>query len=755
MNRFSFKVAACLRASSIAMCGVALSGAPAFGQSTATPLGASPPSANSTSIGLEDIVVTARRSSENLQRVPVAATVLGAVTLERQKVNIASDLQYNTPSLVIVPEPLAGSSTPIFNIRGIGQALGTDNTVVSYLADVAVDSRIIASGVYDLASVQVLRGPQGTLFGKNSTGGAVLFTPKAASTSDWSGFASADFGNYSERQLTGAVNVPLVRDVLGIRLSGQITRQDGFVKNLSGPDGNDRHYEGARLVVAFTPTDGLRNDTVLSYFHANQHNNPPITKAIGGAALFIPDLFGPGNVAAVQAQFQHQQDLGNRTIDAERSVNPDKNRSFFVSNITAYTIGAVTLKNIFGYAHASTINGLNQASIQYPLIVSIFDRKYKQVSDELQISGTSLKDDLRWIVGGYVSDQRQHYDNMYLQFSELNRGESIATDRYTSKAIFGQATLDLNLLGLDGLKLTGGARHTWDKRHGSQEPATSLRFSNQATSWTVGLDYQVNSKVLAYIVSRHSYKAGGFNLLDPSTPRTLLQYRPETLTDVEIGVKAQADIGRVPLRANLALYRASYKNMQTFTAATCPGAVTPTTAVVLNAGKGTPKGLELELEVKPTSNLGISGFYNRTLGRYNNFTLPSVAGCSFSAPSGLLDGQNFGNINKNTAGATVTYRVPLGRDQALTFTGNLYYRDRRIGNDLSAFASPLAGYTLLNARLDYSGFLNRNIDVGVYVKNLTNKLYAVERNNSLLQGGYDIYYYGDPRTYGVSLKFNF
>jgi len=380
----------------------ALAAAPALAQSPSS--STVPPSSTGDNLG--DIVVTARRTAENLQRVPVAASVLTSATLERQRVNTAADLQYNVPNLVIVPEPLAGSSTPIFNIRGIGQALGTDNTVVNYFADVPLDSRVVAAGIYDLASVQVIRGPQGTLFGKNSTGGAVLFTPHAASTTNVDGFLSGSVGNYSFYQVTGAVNVPLVKGLLGLRVSGQITRQNGFVRNLSGPDGADKHYEGARAVLTFTPTDTIKNDLVVSYFNADQHNNPAIAASLGGAALIYPDFFGAGNVALVQSQLAKQQRLGVRTIDQSFDPNPDKNESVFASNTTSFTFGDVTLKNIVGYAFSATRNGMNQASLDYPLVDSVFNRRLKQFSDEIQLSGNSFNNSLKWIVGGFYSYQR-------------------------------------------------------------------------------------------------------------------------------------------------------------------------------------------------------------------------------------------------------------------------------------------------------------------------------------------------------------
>src|SRR6185369_17316363 len=202
--------------------------------------------------------------------------------------------------------------------------------------------------------------------------------------------------------------------------------------------------------------------------------------------------------------------------------------------------------------------------------------------------------------------------------------------KFISKAIFAQATYDLEGLGLSGLKLTGGVRSTWDKRTGSQAVLVQslgipslvgpIQLKTRRTSWTVGLDYQVTPDILLYVASRHSYKAGGFNLSATDTPLAFRTYKPETLTDVEIGAKTQFNAGSVPVRANLALYRGWYKQIQSYAVLRCfqPSGG----AIVANAADGTPKGLELELQAKLTPHLQISGFYNRTLGKYGKFALP-------------------------------------------------------------------------------------------------------------------------------------
>ena len=719
--------------------------------------------ASVTSDGLQDIVVTARRVSENLQRVPVAASVLGADALEKQRVLTASDIQYNAPSLVIVPDGLAGSSNPIFQLRGQTSPLGTDNTVVTYLADVPVDARVIASGVFDMNSVQVIRGPQGTLFGKNSTGGAVLFTPQKANLDDVSGFAQGGVGNYDFHQFTGAVNVPVLPGVLGVRISGQSTRQDGFVRNLAGPDGNDKHYDSVRVAATAQPTDALRNEFLFTYFRGRQHLNTPVVRAINPGLLgFVLGAYGnpPSVFEGLQEEFARQQALGKRTVNNSFNKNPDNNTSYLFSNITSYEFGGVTLKNVFGYWKVKQFVSLNQTSFNInPIVDTSQDYRVNQVSDELQLTGEAFGDSLKWIVGGFISRQRTTNDQLADVFTTTPVSNNQSLDIYKSKALFAQGTLDLGAVGVNGLKLTGGFRHTWDQRRGRVIDAlnpgvgAANSFKGEENSWTVGIDYQVTPNILLYAASRRSYKAGGFNLISSTIPAIYQTFKPETLADIELGAKTKIDIGTVPVRTNLALYRGDYKSIHTQVVGICGNLVS---SLIVNAGKGRPKGLELEIEARPTSRLTVSGFYNRTLGRYKNFSIPSADGCAIVGQNIDLAGANFGNISRDTGGATVTYALPLrAPKEQLVFTGNMYSRSARLGNQLEGFLSPLPGYTTFNARVDYNNIGGTTFSVGAYIKNLTNRDYALTRNLQVNNTGFDAYTYGDPKTYGIEATYRF
>jgi len=736
----------------VATCAIAGSN-PALAQTAATPPGPGV-------VSLGEIVVTARRSAENLQRVPVAVSVLNGQEIENRRITGAQDIQYHTPSLVVSTDALGGSTAPVFQLRGQVPTLGTDDTVVTYFGDVPVNSRAFSGGLFDLASIQVIRGPQGTLFGKNSTGGAVVFTPEKAKADAFSGFANATIGNYSLRQVTGGVNIPLIHDKLAVRLSGEIVKRNGFVRNLSGRDGADRNYGVYRASVMATPTEDLRNETEFQYFHGRQYQNPLITAAISVPLITFID--GPAIAALVQSQFNHQQQLGVRTIDYSFGKQNDDNDVYIGTNTTTYHLGGVTLKNIAGYVDMSPRVWLSQTSLNWPLVDVLQNKYYNTFSDEMQASGET--DSLKWIVGGFYSKEKTKTHQEAYLFAPFLTTKTDSVDRYTSKALFAQGTYDFTKLGLEGVKFTAGLRRTWDSRKGVLNATTFLpppptvnpEINNRRDyanwSWTLGLDWQVNSDLLLYVASRHSYKAGGLNLVSTLEPPALQTYLPEKLTDLEIGAKTTAHIGDVVVRSNVAAYRGWYKNMQFGELANC-GQVA---SYVVNAAQGTPKGAEFEAEAALTRNFQVGGFYNLTLGKFDKFQLIQPPGCRTIGFGQNLNGADFGNISKHTVGLNASYTVPLqAPNEAIVVSGNFYWRSKRVGSATEGTNSAIPGYSLFDARVDYNNIGGRNISMGAWVHNLGNKTYIAYRNNVLGLSGYDNQAYGDPRTYGVDIRYKF
>ena len=224
---------------------------------------------------MEEIIVTAQRREESLQRTPVSVTALTASVLEQKGVRSEADLQIAVPGLTV----RAGADSTQLNYAIRGQSIDTYSfsapAVQAYLDEVPL-TNFGTTSIYDLESVQVLKGPQGTLFGQNVTGGAVLFT-SARPKDEFGGYGMMRFGNYRQKQFQGAVNLPVVNDRMLLRVSGDITRRDGYVRNLiDGDRRGDVRRNSGRMHLVLKPSDTIKNSFVFDYSRLRGEGTPAV-----------------------------------------------------------------------------------------------------------------------------------------------------------------------------------------------------------------------------------------------------------------------------------------------------------------------------------------------------------------------------------------------------------------------------------------------------------------------------------------------
>src|SRR6185369_13540157 len=250
----------------------------------------------------EDIVVTARRKEESIQSVPVAVQAFSSETLVRQNVHDTKDLQRLVPGVIFNGSGSELNTT--FTIRGQGRAvIGTISpSVQSYVNEVALPNWGAVIPTYDVANVQVLKGPQGTLFGRNTTGGAVLVYSQAPKH-EFGGYASATLGDYNWHELEGALNLPIVKDKVALRLAGQYRKRDGFTKaGVPGePDANTVNSRSFRVSLLLEPIDGVKNTTVYDYSWARTvETQVPTELSTGMTFDFLPFLgINPDDVRTI------------------------------------------------------------------------------------------------------------------------------------------------------------------------------------------------------------------------------------------------------------------------------------------------------------------------------------------------------------------------------------------------------------------------------------------------------------------------
>ena len=766
----------------------------------AEPQAASP--ASQTTDDAPDIVVTAQRRSESLSRTPVAVSVIGADALQDRAIVSQSDLQTAVPGLQVK----ASQSENQLNFAIRGQSLDPFSSVrpgvLPYFNEVQIGGSG-SFGLYDLQSVQVLKGPQGTLFGRNATGGAVLFT-SARPGKDFGGYALARGGNYDLFQVEGAVNVPLAGERLLARVAGFYQRRDGFQRNLFDGErvGNVRRG-GARGSLTFRPTDTIGNELVVDYFRARGSSTSSVLYSIlqigerpPGATIdpvpanlfFSPAVdavFGPGAFArylaanpgadpdGILAFAAKQKERGPYLIDVD-GLNGYRADNIVVSNATTIDLGANTqIKNIFGFTDIrSKAQGEFDGS---PYGIDSLgpdgrNVKLRQYSEELQLIGKTLGNDLSYVAGVYFSSERSRERSQSLLFDlspaapgveQINSG----VIRNRTLAGYAQGTYDLSdATGIVGLGVTAGARYTAERVRFSRNPddvylqnpdpsfvLTPFQRTFKKVSYQLGVQDQITSNLLLYAVHRRSFRSGGFNFFSPPIPgfgdEGGSEYRPEIATDVEIGAKFAGRIGGAPTRFSIAAYELRNKDIQRVTYALILGAPS---AITVNVPRAKITGVEVDASIMPVRWLNLGGSVAYANGRFTR-NLVSIAG---SAPIAFGP---FPDLPEYSGTVYAEAKAPIAGDLQASLRGDIYGQTKTFFSSSARALNPgarIPGYTLVNAR---AALENEQVgwSVSALVKNLFDKVYYVGGLPFESVFALNTAVPGEPRTFLVEARFDF
>ncbi|WP_010127814.1 TonB-dependent receptor [Sphingomonas sp. KC8] len=783
--------------SSLLLIAATLAGA---GFSFAAPALAQETASASTS-GLEDIVVTARRKEESLQSVPISVQAFSGETLSERNVQDANDLQKVVPSLTTYQQARDEVTVSIRGQSSSGaSAQGQNPRVTAYFAQVPLQTGDNGPGrFFDLSNVQVLKGPQGTLFGRNSTGGAMLYEP-ARPTQDLGGYVTLQLGQFHDRQIEGALNLPIT-DILSVRIAGKRAKRDGFTKNIvTGEELDDRNYVAGRVSVLFTPSDSFENYTMFDYLKSDTNGssqqilgidtNKIFQANVAGTGLPLalggggpsPTLLGTNYALAVQLataagrfslfpdpllpnQLANQNNLGPR-ISQSAVDGLSRARSWGVTNVTTFNLSDdLTLKNIFGYRRYKQLSRYDFDGTVFPLLDQItpngWSANIRQITDEIQLQGKALDGKLDFTVGGFFlwgkSPKPQTVTQVSVGVPSVNTSDPVER----SQAVFGQATYDLSDMVTEGFSITAGYRYTHDFRSltasNVRAGVCSLLFgcpnfqkvAFNASSYNIGLDYQITPQTLLYVTHRRGYRAGGLN---PQAGNSGFQYDPETVTDFEAGLKTDFTLGGMEGRANFAAYMSKLKDAQVSLSFSETNPVTNATAlinVISNAANAKIKGLETDITLVPFENFNISASYAYTDAKYTKFFDPN----NNNAP---ITGRPFPFQAKHRLNIGGNYTIPLSEHWGeVTASANWSYSS---SYQLSVFPDPLGvenGYNQLDLRLDWKNFGDRDVTLGLFVNNVTKELYKI--------GGVPIYsvlgttsaLYNEPRTWGLQLRYRF
>jgi iron complex outermembrane recepter protein len=735
----------------------------AFAQDAPATAAADDTTAAAPTKGLNDIVVTARRRAEKLQDVPIAVTAFTPEALVQHAITDRTSLADNTPSLFTIsggyPREFA-----FFALRGQGPAFGSTPGVINYFAEVPnnlnIDGRV--GSYYDLANVQVLAGPQGTLFGKNATGGNILFEP-VKPQNEFGGYVRAEYGNYNDRRAEGAINIPIVTDKVLLRVAGEIGRRDGYTidvgPNFAGKDYDNLHYESVRVGLTLRPVEGVELYTVARYYDSDNNGGGTVLAAINPVNAFIESGFYP----TVVTQVADQQARGPRRV-AYDTNQFSKTRYWQVLNQASVSLSdTLTLRNIISYSEFRNKYGYDYDATALPLAGQVSRNMWTTApnlfTEELQLQGTAFDKAITFSAGGYLDRQTWHDPSGIEQYVYFPIGTLIppvsatATQTSHSEALFAQATLDLGKLtpSLTGLSLTGGLRYTWEHSFVSQTiiapPAVSGSVDSKYPSYTATLDYDVAQGVHAYITARDAYKSGGVNGPVPvgSNFRT---FPPERLSDVELGLKSQFSVGTVQVRANVAAYRGTYDNIQRTTSELVGGIALNVTR---SAAKGRIQGVEFNGAIVPVRGLTLNGSYSYIDGKYTKVTDASAGA--------ILAGSPFPYTPKHKFSVGGNYKTELGAAGELALSANYVHQTSvSTAQTNASFYNYLPAYGVLNANIDLRNVGGLPLDIGLFATNITKTTKPVgvlDQYNGFPGPGTVGLTYIEPRMFGVRIGYRF
>ncbi|GAB2188555.1 TonB-dependent receptor [Sessilibacter sp. MAH2] len=714
---------------------------------------------------LEEVVVTAQKREQSIQDVPVSVTAFDSNVLEKTGILDITELQKVSPNTTLQTSRGTNSTLTAF-IRGVGQEdplWGFEPGVGLYVDDIYfARPQAGVLDVYDVERIEVLRGPQGTLYGKNTIGGAVKYVTKRL-TGDPEFSVSSTIGSYDQRDIVIAGQLPLIDDRVIVGASLASLKRDGFGEFLLNGDENyNKDILAGRVSVEITPSE-----TVLIRVAADFTDDD--SNAKGGSRL-TPSLLVP------------DEPIPSSVYDSFADLDTDNNVESSGASVTVEwdVSDSVTLKSITGYREGETQTNIDFDNTSFASLHVPAEYDDDQFTQEFQINYDT--DRLHLVGGLYYYDGTASgafdvllgaFDNPDLfgdgsnvvgNFDAITAG-SVDT---TSYAAYTHLTYDVS----DNLSVTLGARYTVDQKDATVYNATlfadgrserlggadlfilgiNTDYSNDDTwnefSPRLSVDYHFNDNILGYVSYSHGFKSGGFDMRGNArlNPDTVNGYDPEIVDTYEVGVKSEFFDGR--LRVNAAAYYTDYDDLQTTVQSATSSGDTFVSEVV-NAGKARVNGGELEVTAQIYGGLSLIGSAG-----YTNAEFTEVITEGPDGPVDVSDFWEFSFTPEWTTYLALNYFHDLDTSGTLSLNlGTSYRSATRIFPQVESLVDQ-KGYNLWDASIVW----NSNDDhwsVGLHGKNLSDEEYRVGGYNFIGLGLENsiIGYYGNPRT--VSLNVNY
>ncbi len=755
---------------------------------------------------LEEITVTAQRVSERLQDVPVAVTAILADDLDERGVRQAGDITSAVPNLLL-NSPYGPEAQPTFTLRGVTTQDFSENQsspVAMYVDEVYKSvGAVQALQIYDLDRVEVLRGPQGTLYGKNATGGAISFYSRNPSLTAYDGYVTAGAGNYSDYSVRGAVGGPIVENGLGWRVAMLYEKRDGWVHSivpgvepLNGVDAL-----AGRFTLMARPSDGMTATLKVSVsrsggtpYGAHALNNDPNATGFSGNIGWFDN----------GAKYAVHKDIRNDSVSLKLDWQVSAHAT--LTSVTGYDYGWWYEKSDDG---GLPITARLDDPNTYFSSVNAFSQEIRVASHDTGAFG--------WLAGLYYGRESTHatvqfhfFDGYFLNFWSPQVPPTVISpanlplfgfDEYNSfdqlkdsRAVF----LNTTFVVAPTITLRAGVRYTKDKVTISHFYALEGGLANPGpvgfapdggiTWWTqtigalppgvtaprtffqtglapqglgvvpefgqdtnnvsgkIGVDWKPGEDLLTYASVSQGYRGVAFNGQAYNDPTELTFAGPEKLTSYEIGLKTGFWNRRGVF--NAAVFHYDYKNQQFLDAFTLPGGL-GTGFRTVNAPKSRVDGAEFEFRAKATNDLEILSSVGLLHSKYLELVLHGVD----RAGNRLIQAPNF----NGSLGVDWRFAHLAAGDLRLFVDGNYYgkqyfdaFNTERIAQD---------AYGIANARVSFESSARRGFSVAAWVKNLTNRQYLAyglnQKDPDTGALGFDYGLVGEPRTYGAEATLRF
>lgn len=690
----------------------------------AVPAAAAPADAASRDTELNTVTVTAQKRAQSAQDVPIAMTALSARSLESHRVQNLQDVARLTPGLLVSS---FSQSSPTIAIRGVSNTfsqIGVNKPVGVFVDDVFIPRNSAASfELFDLESIAVLKGPQGTLFGRNVTGGAIVITTQRPDTGLFAVEGEVIAGNHGERQAKGLVNVPLGEHT-AIKLSVSSRQRDGIGRDrLTGREQDDIDSQNFRAQLLTRLAPGL--EATFSADYGDDNN--------GGRTLSSDTLGDDGDVRTSELGVEQGYE---RTIKGASARLVWQLPAGELTSISAWRQSAASEDYSGVGAHYSFLTSGSQSITHDEDDITTFSQELRYASP-------------KWARGNFVAGL--YYADEDGERLLGTRGLAARTGALASDTLSEQG-VDSRSIGVfaDGvihldpkLDLTLGARYTRDRKTASLvrsdllRPASSFRVDGLSHTWSevtprAVLTWRPAAGLMGYLSATRGFTSGGYNADAATDAAFRAPFEPETVDNYELGIKSQWLDNR--LRLNASLFRMKYRDKQELV-------FNNLTAVlnIFNAGKATVDGSEIELAFKPARWLDLSANFAWLDGRYDHFVLGNVNN----------SGNPMSNSPRRQAGVAADLRYPVSFGTLIAAASYAWKDTYNTGaaNDPN-LQLPAFGLANLSAGVES---LDGRWRLLAWVKNANDTDYVLTRSTQVVRARYA----GEPRTYGLSLTGRF